>query len=675
MRKFRRSLLILSLLLCIGFFSIDTRAYATKVRLQVGVVTEFPPYQFLNDNGQCDGLHIDIMDNLAEQEGYIVEYIPFSSKTACAEAFDNGSIDIILGDISNKHHCYTSDISSGTLCLMAPNYIVDTDKELKNNYVISYEYSTASSMLLSKIHSQSLICVGSQKQALNRLIAGDSDLVVGIKESLLRQLDDLGLGNSYTVTTNYLSKLDFAIRVRENDPMLLRSLNRGIADLHGSGEYDKLYSKWIMDENINLRIWLNSFCIFIIVAGTLSLAYVLISLSLQKKLKNQVNIRTQELSQANTQLAQQLKQLEHESDFRNRIIRYSKLGMILFDREYNIILINESAKRLTGTTAKIGDDVRSVAIYREILSRCGKDIFEHSSELQQDVIVLNYEDSEAFSSPHHYRYVMQQIHKNGAVAGVLLSVEDVTAEEQKKQKLFEEEKSESLNNIVAGIAHEIRNPLMAIRTFAAVGAEGDMDSQTIEDFCRFVPSELERINKLIETLINYATPFKGDKCVFDVSVMLSDCVFFANSIVDGREIYMVSQTGQPGQAYIYANKDQIKQVIINLVVNGLDSMKEKLTKSPRLAPLKLSICLSVTATDVEILIRDSGCGMSKEAIEHCRDAFFTTKDHGSGLGLALCEQYVRENQGKLSIESVEGCHTSIRLAFRRANNEIQSICD
>lgn len=670
-RNLRRivSLLIVFILFSVFMCGLSPSASAATVNISVGLTPYFPPYQFIDDSGRLSGLHVDIMDYIAKKEGLIVEYIMFDSKSACREALDKGEIDLILGSQRSNSSWLSNDISSGTLCLLSQSSFADSINDIKSHSLGVYEFGTASSMLLSKLFGTTMLCVSNQEDVLNELEANRAQYAVGIKESMLYQLDQNNLSSTYAILTNYLAKLDFAIEVRENDNMLLRSLNQGIAALRGSGEYDRLYSKWVIDDEATYMHEFIRTATIVLACLTIPVAiYVLFSVLMHRELRKQVNIRTEELSKANQQLAQQFTQLEHESDFRNKIIHYSKLGMILFDREFKIILINNSACRITGTSNTVGDDVRGIPVYGEILSKYGNEIFCKSGDVFQDTIIIERRNLDNIAFELHYRYTMQQIYKKSTVAGLLLSVEDVTDEHERSQKLFEEEKSESLNKMIAGIAHEIRNPLMAIRTFASVASEGDMDQEFIDNFSRFVPSEIDRINKLIESLINYAAPFTGEKTVVDMNAVLADCSFFAASIEDNPKICISTSADSSGTAYIYANRDQIKQVIINIIVNGLDSMREKLDKYPEITCLNMYLCLKCDSDNVELSIIDEGCGMSKEAINRCRDAFFTTKSHGSGLGLALCDQYIRSNKGSMDIESVEGKYTNIRLLFRRIEN-------
>ena len=115
--------------------------------------------------------------------------------------------------------------------------------------------------------------------------------------------------------------------------------------------------------------------------------------------------------------------------------------------------------------------------------------------------------------------------------------------------------------------------------------------------------------------------------------------------------------------YVQVNKDQLKQILMNILLNSIESMKEKLLTTDGI--LTLSITAGSEANCIMIQIRDEGTGMSPEQLDRCTEIFFTTKRAGTGLGLALSKQYIEENGGHFHIESQQGVYTSIKLLFAR----------
>ena len=270
-------------------------------------------------------------------------------------------------------------------------------------------------------------------------------------------------------------------------------------------------------------------------------------------------------------------------------------------------------------------------------------------------------------SPLHtraYSYMTHQIIRDKAVTGVLVTVIDVTEAEQERQEEFERQKSSALTRIAAGIAHEIRNPLMTIRTFASlIGTKGD-SKQVQESFARYVPDEVDRINRLIDNLIHYAKPTNRHPKRVSVEELVNDSLSLIRPLLR-KSNFRLDQKLE-SDLFIFADRDQLKQVLVNIFLNSVEAMEHKCAVSPPSEPLTLRVHAASRSEKVFLTIRDEGEGMTEQELSACRDPFFTTKQTGAGLGLPLCEQYIRENSGVMEIESVKNEYTLISLIFERS---------
>ncbi|HWP50508.1 MAG TPA: ATP-binding protein, partial [Clostridia bacterium] len=260
------------------------------------------------------------------------------------------------------------------------------------------------------------------------------------------------------------------------------------------------------------------------------------------------------------------------------------------------------------------------------------------------------------------------IYLNKEVAGALFSLEDITFELEAAKKSFEREKNHILNRMIAGIAHEIKNPLMSIRTYACLLPSKIDDPGFRASFAEFVPRESDRINHLVESLVNYAKPVQGEPAYIDLFGLVRDCAYLSE--VAKRNTAIQFNLNAQGSCYIFSNVNQVKQVLINIIINGIESVERKLADTPQ--PNAARTVSVATFKDGEygcVQVRDEGVGMNEYVKKHCVDPFYTTKDRGSGLGLALSSQYIRENGGSLDIESEEGQYTCITLRFRSVEHE------
>ncbi len=221
--------------------------------------------------------------------------------------------------------------------------------------------------------------------------------------------------------------------------------------------------------------------------------------------------------------------------------------------------------------------------------------------------------------------------------------------------------------MVAGIAHEIRNPLMSIKMFSSLIKTKNDDKEFLSSFDELVPKEIERINSLVEGLIDYAKPIKGEKERVLVGELVNECLYIFETSKNRKRIKMCVDT-EPN-LYIEVNKNQIKQVLINIILNSLESMDEKLMRHDSVRQLTMKISAMNYMDRIYIRVIDTGIGMSEDDIARCTEPFFTTKSTGTGLGLSITKQYVEENEGEILMASKLGLYTKTTLIFGRETIE------
>lgn len=635
-------------------------AQAVTTRLRVGFNLHQAPYHFVDEEGNAAGMHIDMLEYIAGQAGYELEYFPMETGTDCLEALNKGKIDValVIKERYPTNQWVSDTLSEEIICSLVKSGI----ESVSGRRIPVFQLGTVSPVIFSRLNASYALPVSDQEVALQYLIDEKASIMIGLKESILYYLPrEQTVSGMYTIESNQISMVNYALLVQKNDNSLLLALNRHISAMRLTSEYSQIRQNWSYQDPESDRMeWLRYVVTILAIAVVGIGLYAIVDSSIRRALRAQVNKQTLALQQANEEILQNIEQLKSESDMRNRIIRYSHLGMALFDHEYNIKLINDSALALAGI-GRAPADARDLPVFNHIIRACSENgTLSGAPGEGAQTIALKSGNQES-----RYRYTIQHLLRPGQSPDILLAVENITDEEARRHASFETEKNKVLNQVVAGIAHEIKNPLMAIKTFVTLLAdtEHEPDPGFMEDFARYVPSEVERINRLVEGLISYARPAKGIAGLVDLSTLVWETVFFAKNTNQIRQI-TVTDDIEPGHC-ITANRDQIKQVLINITMNGIESMREKLAGSPEKAPLTLAISLNGDDTNSVISIRDQGMGMTENAIARCVDPFFTTKKAGTGLGLTLSKQYVQDNNGQLDIISEAGHYTEIRITFRR----------
>lgn len=222
----------------------------------------------------------------------------------------------------------------------------------------------------------------------------------------------------------------------------------------------------------------------------------------------------------------------------------------------------------------------------------------------------------------------------------------------------------SLEIIAGGFAHEIRNPLTSIKTFIQLAPERKDDVEFIRDFSKIVLDDVHRIERLIQEILDYARYMEPKLTDEDLNDIVSSCLYFIEVKADSRGIKIEKELAS-GLPRVMLDRQQIKQVLLNLLLNAMDAMSER---GGSLRVRTSALTKSDAAMRLQIEVEDTGPGISAANLEHIFDPFFTTKhtsgeNEGTGLGLTIAHQIIQEHQGDIQAQSVEGIGTTFRITL------------
>ncbi|MEB3101555.1 transporter substrate-binding domain-containing protein [Ferviditalea candida] len=232
-------------------------------------------------------------------------------------------------------------------------------------------------------------------------------------------------------------------------------------------------------------------------------------------------------------------------------------------------------------------------------------------------------------------------------------LEEKIEEEQKlRSQLIHKEKMQALGHLVAGIAHEIRNPLTSIKAFVELIPHKFENPKFREEVSKFVPSEITRLDRIVSDLLDYAKPQTAKKEVFQVSQCFDSIFPLFKSSFAQKEIALIDRIDPDHQ--VYADYGLFKQVAVNVLLNSVDALDRG-----------GQIVCSSEAVDGQLIItiEDNGKGISEAELGKIFEPFYTSKTHGTGLGLSLSLDYMRENNGDLQVESKPGKGTKVILSL------------
>lgn len=245
------------------------------------------------------------------------------------------------------------------------------------------------------------------------------------------------------------------------------------------------------------------------------------------------------------------------------------------------------------------------------------------------------------------------IGEDGQIENALLVARDISERRKTEELLLQSEKLSIAGQLAAGVAHEIRNPLTALKGFLQLmKSEGNSNSNYLE----VMLSELNRIELIVSELLVLAKPQMTRFKPSDVQTILQEVATLLDTqaILNNIQIHIHTDGQVP---WIECDQNQMKQVFINFLKNAIEAM-------PKGGEVRIEVdCLP--SSDVRVRFIDQGCGISKERIAKIGEPFYTTKDKGTGLGLMVSFKIIQQHGGKVQIESEQDVGTTITLTLPR----------
>jgi len=214
---------------------------------------------------------------------------------------------------------------------------------------------------------------------------------------------------------------------------------------------------------------------------------------------------------------------------------------------------------------------------------------------------------------------------------------------------------ESVGIQAAGIAHEIKNPLTAIKTFADHLPQRYDDPEFREKFCRIVNQEITRAKGIVTNILLFTSFPKPRRRRCDMARVLQEVVEILGNEINAAGVAVDLNLKEQE---IFADPEQLKQAFLNIIINAVDAMRGK--------GGSLVIGTFVREGGLEVVVEDTGCGIPKGKQHRIFDAFYTSKDSGTGLGLAVTQSIIDQHRGRIRVESKVGRGTRFKILLPRA---------
>jgi signal transduction histidine kinase len=364
-----------------------------------------------------------------------------------------------------------------------------------------------------------------------------------------------------------------------------------------------------------------------------------------------------EIAQSRAAMQEYLKETVLLKEYNEKIINSIKTGIAIVDKNLRVEKANSSfvesfslaGKEITGTPLTwLGIDIVDETVVDTILSlfRRERDSF---AEVKRSANGKVYQIK---------LYPFSSIEGGvGEIAGCVFDAEDISAKTELEHKIFQAEKLSSISMLSAGMAHEINNPLGSILTNVQNLIEDEHDGERTVSL-RWIEQETKRIARIVQELLKFATTDAGHPPGSDVNTVVGEALRLIGYSLARESRIRIDARLQEGLSPSVVSRDELKQVVINLVKNSIQAIE---------GPGRILVCTrpAPSGRGVVLSIADTGKGIPPEIVSRIFDPFFTTKVNGEGTGLGLSVVYgiVTKYSGGIQVKSREGKGTRMAVTL------------
>jgi len=358
--------------------------------------------------------------------------------------------------------------------------------------------------------------------------------------------------------------------------------------------------------------------------------------------------------------------LKEAEAFLEKIIYSSPVAIIAADRYANILLMNPAAQDLFGYTQR--EAITRISVENLYPAGTAKEIMKQLRSRQQGgkgkLLSTNTSilDAQGREIPVELNAsIIYEDDSEVATVGIYKDLRPLIAMEERLKEantqIVQSEKLASLGKLAAGVAHEINNPLTGILLYANMVLDNMDTSDTYRQKLQNVVEDANRCSDIVKNLLAYSRQTNSLRKPLNINDLVDEGL----ALIRDQKLFMNVQLNKEyarTDLLIKVDRNQMAQVIINLVINAMDAMEKQgvLTLKTYLDQEKATVCLEVV---------DTGCGIPEGHLSRIFDPFFTTKELGQGTGLGLSTVYgiIKENQGGISVKETGKNGTTFLLQF------------
>ncbi|RLB32878.1 MAG: PAS domain-containing sensor histidine kinase [Deltaproteobacteria bacterium] len=352
-------------------------------------------------------------------------------------------------------------------------------------------------------------------------------------------------------------------------------------------------------------------------------------------------------------------------DFLNKIIHSSPNAIIATDLSGNIILWNRAAEETLGYKAKdvIGkmniEKIYPEGMARKVMQMMRSSDYGGVGRLRSYPMVHIKQDGKIIEGTLSAAIIYDAEGKEMASVGIFVDLTERLEMEEKlrrtQEQLLQSEKLAAMGKLTSQIAHELNNPLYGImNTLELLKSEIPEDSKR-RKILEMALSETVRLTDLLKKMLSFSRPDQEERQVTDINTILDEILLLHEKQLREHGIKIVQEFDYD-VGPVFASKNQLRQVFLNIIANARDAMPNGGTLTVSTEPLDGNVLIKIS---------DTGIGIKKSDLNRIFEAFFTTKDSvkGVGLGLSVCYGFIKEHGGDIWVESKYGSGSTFNISL------------
>lgn len=337
-------------------------------------------------------------------------------------------------------------------------------------------------------------------------------------------------------------------------------------------------------------------------------------------------------------------------------------GIIVLDPDYSIITFNQGSEGILGVSESqaLGNPISSIIRESEVAELTQK-TYETGKSFSDNDLTIRRRDG---SSVPISLTTSPLLDEEGKALGIVIVLKDMSRIKALEDDLRRSDRLGILGTLAAGLAHEIKNPLGGIKGSAQLLQEELKDEKRLTEFTGIIIREAERVNRLIEELLDFANPKSVSLKPMNIHKTLDDILLLMSETIKSKGIKVYKEV-DPSLPLIKGDKERLYQVFLNIIKNSVEAFDKVgwLMVSTRMAMEYQMVGGEEKKGNIVVEVSDNAKGMGQDTLERLFTPFFSTKEKGTGLGLAISHRIIKEHRGNIKVRSKTGEGTTVSVTL------------